>query len=260
MAPDNDRVQAPQAICGQSVLAAATLTVQGHADVELPTGQKRPLTNFYLTIAATGERKTSVDAEALAPVRMREAALHEEYDAKLREYENSRLAWEKARDAAIKNARPKGNRAAIKFLLDQLGPAPIAPLVAMITCPEPTYEGLCKAFQVGQPSLGIFASEGGQFIGGHGMSDEAKLRTAAGLSAAWDGEPMKRVRVEGSTVLPGRRLTMHLMAQPDVASGMLNDPLLASQGLLSRVLTTAPDAASGTRMWREPSPEFGQPQ
>jgi hypothetical protein len=250
-----DRVQAPLAICGQSVLAAATLAVQGHADVELPTGQKRPLTNFYLTIAATGERKTSVDAEALEPVRKREAALHEEYDAKLHEYENSRLAWEKARDAAIKNARPKGNRAAIKFLLDQLGPAPIAPLAAMITCPEPTYEGLCKAFQVGQPSLGIFASEGGQFIGGHGMSDEAKLRTAAGLSAAWDGEPMKRVRVEGSTVLPGRRLTMHLMAQPDVACGMLNDPLLASQGLLSRVLTTAPDAASGTRMWREPSPE-----
>ena len=57
----HDRVQAPQAICGQSVLAAATLAVQGHADVELPTGQKRPLTNFYLTIAATGERKTSVD-------------------------------------------------------------------------------------------------------------------------------------------------------------------------------------------------------
>ena len=116
-----------------------------------------------------------------------------------------------------------------------------------------------QAFQIGQPSLGIFASEGGQFIGGHGMSDEAKLRTAAGLSAAWDGEAMKRVRVEGSTVLPGRRLTMHLMAQPDVASAMLNDPLLASQGLLSRVLTTAPDAASGTRMWREPSPDR-QPQ
>ena len=83
----HDRVQAPQAICGQSVLAAATLTVQGHADVELPTGQKRPLTNFYLTIAATGERKTSVDAEALGPVRKREAALHEGYDAKRHEYQ-----------------------------------------------------------------------------------------------------------------------------------------------------------------------------
>ena len=180
----HDRVRAPLAICGQSVLAAATLAVQGHADIELPTGQKRPLAEFYLTVAATGERKTSADIEALGPVRKREAALHEEYGANRHDYENSQLAWEKARDAAIKTVRPKGDRDAIKFLLDQLGPAPIAPLAAMLTCPEPTYEGLCKAFQVGQPSLGIFASEGGQFIGGHGMSDEAKLRTTAGLSAA----------------------------------------------------------------------------
>src|SRR4051812_17632622 len=47
-----DRVQAPLAMCGQSVLAAATFAVQGHADVELPTGQVKPLTNFYITIAA----------------------------------------------------------------------------------------------------------------------------------------------------------------------------------------------------------------
>src|SRR5215469_7240689 len=34
----HDRVQAPLAICGQSVLAAAALANQGHADVELPIG------------------------------------------------------------------------------------------------------------------------------------------------------------------------------------------------------------------------------
>jgi hypothetical protein len=251
----HDRVQAPLAICGQSVLAAATLAVQGHTDIELPTGQKRPLTNYYLTIAATGERKTAVDTEALWPVRRREAALQDAHVAELHDYENSRLAWDKARDAATKNAKPKGDRAAIKILLDLLGPAPVAPLVPLLTCSEPTYEGLCRLFIVGQPSLGIFASEGGQFIGGHGMSDDAKLRTAAGLSAVWDGEAIKRVRADGTVVLPGRRLAMHLMAQPDVASAMLNDPLLADQGMLSRVLTTAPDAASGTRIWREPSPQ-----
>ncbi len=88
------------------------------------------------------------------------------------------------------------------------------------------------------------------------MSDEAKLRTAAGLSAAWDGEPIKRVRGgDGVLVLPGRRLAMHLMAQPEVASGWLNDPLLRDQGMLSRILATAPDAASGTRLWQEPTPE-----
>ena len=139
----HDRVQAPLAICGQSVLAASTLAAQGHADIELPTGQKRPLSGFYLTVAATGERKTSADAEAGGAVRKREAALHEEYGPIRRDYENAQLAWENARDAAIKSVRPKGDRDAIKYLMDQLGPAPDAPLAPMLTCPEPTYEGLC---------------------------------------------------------------------------------------------------------------------
>jgi Protein of unknown function (DUF3987) len=167
----NDRVQAPLAICGQSVLAAATLAVQAHADVELPTPQVKPLTNYHLTIAATGERKTAVDTEALWPVRKREAALREKHDGERREHENSRLAWEKARDAATKAA--KGDRARIKTALDALGPAPLPPLEPLLTCPEPTYEGLCRLFASDWSSLGIFASEGGQFIGHVGRCQAA---------------------------------------------------------------------------------------
>jgi hypothetical protein len=159
-------------------------------------------------------------------------------------------------EGAIPAKNGKGDRARIKAALDALGPPPVPPLVPLLTCPEPTYEGIIKLFPVGWPSLGIFAAEGGQFIGGHGMSDEAKLRTAAGLSAAWDGEPFKRVRSgEGVSILPGRRLAMHLMAQPDVASIMLNDRLLSEQGILSRILPTAPECASGHRPWHEPSCE-----
>src|SRR5262245_36506029 len=56
-------------------------------------------------------------------------------------------------------------------------------------------------------------------------------------------------------MLPERRLTVLLMVQPDVAGIMLNDRLLADQGLLSRFLITAPDSAAGLRLWHEPKPE-----
>jgi uncharacterized protein DUF3987/primase-like protein/DNA primase RepB-like protein len=248
----HERVRCPVAICGQSVIAAATLAAQGHVDVELPTGHVRPISNFFMTIAETGERKTAADSEALWPVRKREKALREAYDEALPSYENQKVAWEKARDVAVKKA--KGDRGTIKFALDAIGPSPKAPLPSMLICPEPTYEGLCKYLHVGQPSVGVFSSEGGQFIGGHGMSDDNKLRTAAGLSELWDGEPIKRVRAgDGTLVLPGRRVAMHLMAQPDVAAIMLSDRMLLSQGLLSRCLVTAPESISGTRIWREPS-------
>jgi Protein of unknown function (DUF3987) len=252
----HDRVQAPLATCGQSVLAAATLATQAHADIELPTRHVKPLSSYYVTVAATGERKSAVDHEALWPVRRREAVLREAYTTDALAHRNASEAWETARRDARK--RGKGDRAAIRAELNALGPAPAAPLKPILTCPEPTYEGMCLLLRDGQPSIGIFAAEGGQFIGGHGMrtDTDARLRTATGLSAAWDGEPIRRVRaLDGVTVMPGRRVAMHLMAQPDVAAKWMGDPLLIDQGLMSRVLATAPDPASGTRMWHDPSPD-----
>jgi hypothetical protein len=250
----HDRTQAPLAICAQSVLAAATLAVQGHADVMLPTAQHRPVSEDFLTVAQSGERKSAADGEALRPVRKREAALREQYNNDLPSYRNAEAAWSKARDFAIKKA--KGNRSEIKHELDAIGPAPAPPLVPMLTCAEPTLEGLAKLFGIGQPSLGIFSGEGGQFIGGHAMSDERKLASATGLSRLWDGDPLDRVRsLDGATIMPGRRLTMHLMVQPGVAAVMLSDPMLLDQGLLSRMLVTAPAPASGNRFWHEPAPE-----
>jgi hypothetical protein len=41
----HDRVRAPLAICGNSVLAAATLAVQGRANVVLPMLHAKPLSS-----------------------------------------------------------------------------------------------------------------------------------------------------------------------------------------------------------------------
>jgi hypothetical protein len=114
----HERVQCPVAICGQSVIAAATLAAQGHVDVELPTGHIKPISNFFMTIAETGERKTAADSEALWPVRKREKGLREEYDEALPSYDNQKVAWEKAREAAVRKA--KGDRGVIKFALDAI--------------------------------------------------------------------------------------------------------------------------------------------
>jgi hypothetical protein len=255
----HERVQAPLAIGAQSVFGAAALAVQGHADVLLPIGpgQARPVSCYLITIAASGERKTACDTEALWPVRKHEAALRGRYDMNIPSHTNDKIAWDKARDEAVK--RGKGDRAAIKAALDRLGPPPAAPLHPMLTCPEPTLEGLCRLFAVGWPSLGIFATEGGQFMGGHGMSEDNRLKTAAGMSSIWDGEPIRRVRAgDGAAILPGRRLAAHLMAQPAVADIWLRDRLLAEQGLLSRLLLSAPDSTMGTRFWREGSTEADQ--
>jgi hypothetical protein len=102
----------------------------------------------------------------------------------------------------------------------------------------------------------LFSTEGGQFIGGHGMKQDNKLKTAAGLSDLWDGKPIRRVRSgDGASVMPGRRFSMHIMLQPEVADILFGDNLLDGQGLLSRILVTVPDSAAGSRLWHNERPE-----
>jgi Protein of unknown function (DUF3987) len=84
------------------------------------------------------------------------------------------------------------------------------------------------------------------------MNSDNRLKTVSGLSSIWDGAPICRVRSgDGATNLIGRRVAMHLMVQPDVASILLGDRLLADQGFLSRMLVVSPEGTIGTRMWRD---------
>jgi hypothetical protein len=249
----HDRIQAPLAICCQSVLAAATLAVQGHINVVLPNGQKKPVSNYFITVAKTGERKTAADIEAMTAVQEYEEALRAAFDVDLASYLNDETAWKVGRENIEKLGKgPKAlSRADLRTKLDAFGSAPLRPLEPTLTCDEPTIQGLERHFAVCRPSVGLFGSEGGKFIAGHSMADDNKVRTAASLSHLWDGIPVRRLRVlDGSMFMPGRRLAMHLAVQPDIADLMLADQQLKSQGLLSRILVTYPESLMGTRLQR----------
>lgn len=249
-----DRVQCPDAIAAQSVLGAASLAAQAHADVIIPaTGHARPLSLFLVTVAASGERKSAADAEALSPLHQREEALRDQHARARPRYDNAKASWDEARKKALGKA--KGDFAAGRDALDALGPPPAPPPAPMLLVREPTLGGLHKLFGEADPSLGLFSDEAGGFLGGHGMSEENRLHMAAGLSELWDGAPIRRVRVgDGASILPGRRLAAHLMVQPGVADRLLSNVELGQQGLLSRLLVAAPVSLAGTRMQRAADP------
>jgi hypothetical protein len=142
--------------------------------------------------------------------------------------------------------------------LKKLGPEPVRPLDPLLMSAEFTFEGMVRCLNLGQPLYGIIGSEGGQFIGGHGMTEEAKLRTIANLSAVWDGEPIKRVRADETFTLPGRRVGMHLGMQQIVAAAAFSDALIKKQGFLARVFMCCPESLIGTRMHKEPRPQAKQ--
>src|SRR5262249_47590951 len=139
------------------------------------------------------------------------------------EYENDLEAWEKARSSITSERKSKAveqNRANWKTQLDALGEKPEPPISNTILIgADPTYEGMYRFFREGGGVVaGQFTSEGGAFVGGHSMSDEARLRTATGLSMLWDGAPLTRLRAnEKHSMVRGRRLCMHILIQPRIA-------------------------------------------
>lgn len=251
-------IQAPLEICAQSALSHAALSVQAHANVVLPIGQAKPLSLFLLSVAGSGDRKSAVDKELGWALEKHERNLTDDLATAKADYRNDLEAYETAR-ATAKTKTSKLGRNAIAEALDAVGKAPEPPLDAVVAFPEPTLEGLHKYLAIGQPSMGLFSDEGGMFVGGVGMSRENALKSAAGFSHLWDGAPVKRLRSgDGATVLFGRRVSLHLMLQPEAATNWLADPVLRDQGLFSRLLVAAPTSLAGSRMFRERSQEQGR--
>jgi hypothetical protein len=248
------KAQVPIAMAAQSVLAVASLAASSHADVQLPFGQVRPLSLFFATVAASGDRKSTADNEALWPVAKQEKTLRELHAEELKEWRIAQAACS-AEKQKIERDR-KSDFDDRKARLSLLGSEPEKPLSPFLVTGDLTIEGLTKNWANAHAALGVFTAEGGMFTAGHGMNDDNRLKTAAMLSELWDGKPVKRVRaLDGVTILPGRRLSLHVMIQPEAAAGFLCNDVLRDQGLLSRILVAAPASLAGSRVYREPCPE-----
>lgn len=242
-------IQAPDAICGASLLASASLAVQGLADVG-NSDRVHPLSLWFLSVAESGERKSAVDGEAMRPARVHEKGLVDAHAEAVEAHEAAMEEWEAVRDRAKADAKKSGG-VGLAAGLQAIGPAPPPPLRPILIAADFTAEGLAKLLAVGLPSMGAFTDEAALVFGGHGMSKEAVTRTAGTLCKLWDNGCLDRIRAgDGPVKLFGRRLALHLMGQPVIAERALSDDVLAGQGFLARCLLAWPESTAGSRIYR----------
>ncbi len=242
-------IQASDAVCGASLLAAASLAAQGLADVH-HDGRVHPLSLWCLTVAESGERKSAVDSEAMRPAREYEKLLAADYTAACDAHANELETWNAQRDTAKGEARKHKGEGLADALRAQ-GPEPMPPLRPVVIAADFTAEGLAKLLAAGRPSIGAFTDEAALVFGGHGMTKESVARTAGTLCKLWDNGTLDRIRAgDGPVKLWGRRLALHLMAQPVIAERALSDDVLAGQGFLARCLLAWPQSTAGTRPYR----------
>jgi len=247
--------QVPISLAAQSILAAVSLGAQGFINVETITGQYVPASLFFLSIASSGDRKSTSDKFAILPIKEREEDLATTYESRKMLYAIDDAAYKAASKAAMSG---KKDRDQIREALERVGRPPLPPIQPLLTCDEPTGPGMLRLFAEAMPALGLFSDEGATFLGGWAMQEENQASTGGMLSKLWDGSPIKRIRSDKdspATILYNRRLSVHLMIQPDLAGKLLGNKAVRSQGLLSRILPVAPRSLKGTRFWKEPTEE-----
>jgi hypothetical protein len=174
------RTQTPDAMIAGSVLAAAGFCIAPHYDVEIPKVGTKPLNIAVLTIAQSGERKTTVDLLATASLRNAEKKLAAKYGDEIALFKREKEAFEHAKTEAKKAA--KKSRAAVAEALAGVGTEPKPPAAPILMAEESTIEGLILAL-IDRPNVSLFSAEAGMLLGGHGFTPETAMRTMTSINS-----------------------------------------------------------------------------
>lgn len=256
--------QAPTALIAASALSAVSATVQGLVSVERGASLRGPASLFFLTLAVSGERKSSADKYFTQAIHEWEAQQAEAAKPALAEYRAASTEWqctEEGYKQAIKQSAKGGMPD--KYVAEQLKQLelnrPLEPRIPSILRMDDTPEALGVAL-TRWPVAAVLSNEAGIIFGAHGMNPESVMRNMAGLNVCWDGGHLRRDRTSTQSInVEGMRLTMGLMVQPDTLQSFLSrqGALARGIGFFARFLVAHPESTQGTRYYREQAP--GEP-
>lgn len=248
-------VKAPVALVAGSALGALSLAAQAHVDVKRAERLTGPVGLFLLSIADSGERKTTCDGFFTSAIRQYEAEQAELGAPLLKDYAAALGAWNAEREgilSAIKEAGKKGKSATdLRDALTQLEhDKPEPPRVPRLTLGDETPENLAYTLAKGWPSGGVVSSEAGVVFGAHGMGKDSVMRNMALLNILWDGGALSiGRRTSESFTVKGARLTVALQIQEATLRSFFDRSggLARGTGFLARFLVAWPESTQGYR-------------
>ncbi len=104
-------IQASVELVAASALTALSVAGQQIAAVSCDSGLSGPVSLYFVTVAESGERKSSVDAVFAQPIREQERAAREASAGEIANHAEALTAWEANRAAAalkVKQAATDG--------------------------------------------------------------------------------------------------------------------------------------------------------
>lgn len=251
--------KAPTPLVAASALTAISLALQAHLDVRRAEKLQSPVSAYFLTIADSGDRKTTCDSYFMQAIRNYEAEQAELAKPDLRKYAADMQAWEAKRsglkDKIRELAKKQNSTHTIENALNELEfSKPVPPRVPKLLHTDITPEKLGHFLAKEWPSGGVVSNEAGAVFGSHAMGKDSIMRNLALLNTLWDGGEIssERKSTEGFT-LRGARFTMGLQVQEATLREFFSKSgtLARGTGFLARFLISWPKSNMGKRLFTE---------
>jgi len=248
-------VQAPVPLVASAAIGAVSLATQAHNDMKRAEKLSGPVGLFLLTIAESGERKSTCDGFFTQAIRQYEAEQAELAKPLQKDYRAALEAWKAEAagiTARISQEAKKGADTAVwrAKLRDLEHEMPEEPRVPRLRYEDATPEKLKWNLAKVWPSGGIVSSEAGSVFGAHGMGKDSIMRNLATFDLLWDGADIatERRTTESFTVR-GARLTIALQVQEATLRAFLlqSGELARGIGFLARCLVAWPESTQGFR-------------
>jgi putative DNA primase/helicase len=252
-------VQAPMAMVAGAALGALSIAAQGLVDIDRDSSLTGPCSLFLLTIAESGERKSSCDGYFSRAIEQWERDRAAELAPAVAEAEGKLAAWSAERAGVLeaikrngKDNKPTAELKARLVAMDASKPKLVQVPVLRLgdTTPESTGSKLATEW----PSGGIMSSEAGVVFGSHGMGKDSQQRNLALLNILWDGGSLRvsRRTSEGYSI-DGARLSMALQTQEASLRAFVDGGkgLARGMGFFARFLIAWPESTQGSRTYCE---------
>ena len=242
-----EATQTDPAMAAMSVLSVLSTCTGGRARIQIRRGWQEQLCLYCITVASSGERKSTVQERLVAPIRVLERQLKAETNVTrlnanaqkqhLTKRAERAHAAAASRDTSLLEEAMELTRAAEEIVVP-----PSPRLLADDITPEAAASLLVE--QGGQ--LAIISAEGGLFdiiAGRYGSSTNLEL---------WlKGHPGDPLRVDRKGRDPEYvqhpALTLGLMLQPSMLTYLSAHPEFRDRGFMARFLYAMPDAMAGRR-------------
>jgi putative DNA primase/helicase len=242
-----------------SALGVVSLAMQGLADVRRSPTLTGPTSLYFLVVAESGDRKSTVDRLLSRAVNDYQDRQHELSKGTLATHTADLAAWEAKREATVsrmngdaKSNKPvEGHKADLAALENG---KPMQPRIPRLVYTDVTQEKLMRALANDWPSAGVFSSEAAAVFGGHSMGKDSIVRTLAAFNTLWDGGTHYVDRAQAASfAVRGARMTIALQVQPHVLADFLDRDrgLSRGSGFMARFLIAQPISMQGRRLYRE---------